>query len=163
MDSPLQRRTEPLFVPERTRRIRVSMSSGPPDTTGCWVIDDLALTRSAEPGTNLWANSDFGSGERLDQIGGIPLGWTRGGTEPAIARVMLAEAPALGLLDAEQEHSGFWTCTQDLRVRPTAGGETFLLTWSEAFNVISGASLRAQGGGPAERQMLIPKGFFNFF
>ena len=143
MDSPLLRRTEPLFVPERTRRIRVAMSSGPPDTTGCWVIDDLALTRSAAPGQNLWANGDFGSGERVDQIGGIPSGWTRGGTEPAIARVMLAEAPALGLLDAEQDHSGFWTCTQELQVRPNRGGETFLLAWSEAFNVISGASLRA--------------------
>ena len=143
MDSPMQRRTEPLFVPEQARRIRLSMSSGPPDTTGCWVIDDIALTRSAIPSANLWANGDFGSGERLDQIGGIPSGWARSGTEPAIARVMLAEAPALGLLDAEQDHAGIWTSTQDLRVRPAPGGETFLVAWSEAFNVISGASLRA--------------------
>jgi len=143
VDSPLEHRTEPLFVPGKTRRIRVTMSSGTPDTTGCWVIDDLSLTRSAQPGVNLWANGGFDQGERTDQIGGIPSGWTRGGTEPAIARVMLVKSAALGLLDAEQDHSAFWTCTQDLAVTPAAGGETFLLSWSEAFNVISGASLRA--------------------
>ncbi len=143
VDSPLGRRTEPLFVPEKTHRIRVTMSSGTPDTTGCWVIDDVSLTRSAAPETNLWANGDFHKGERTDQIGGIPDGWTRGGGEPAIARLMLGGPPALELLDAEQNASAYWTSTQNLSVRPAAGGETFLLSWSEAFNVISGSSLRA--------------------
>jgi hypothetical protein len=86
MDSPLRRRTEPLVVPERTRKIRVSMSSRPPDTTGCWVIDHLALTRSTTPGVNLWPLGDFGGCERLDPIGGTPSGWGRRGTEPVIAR-----------------------------------------------------------------------------
>lgn len=143
LDSRLNPRTEPLFIPEGTRRIRATMSSGAPDTTGCWVIDDLALSRSGQPGVNLWANGSFEKGERTDQIGGIPAGWTRGGTEPGIARVMQGTTPALGLLDAEQDHSAFWTCIQNLSVRPAAGGETFRLTWVEAFNVIPGASLRA--------------------
>jgi signal transduction histidine kinase len=155
VDSPLVRRTEPLFVPEQTRSIRVTMSSGTPDTTGCWVIDDLSLSRSANPGVNLWPNGGFDQGERTDQIGGIPAGWKRGGSEPAIARLMLAEAPALGLLDAEQNHSAFWTCTQPLASRPPKGGETFLLTWSEAFNVISGASLHAT-------YMNVPSGQYKF-
>jgi signal transduction histidine kinase len=143
LDSPLLPRTEPLFVPELTRKIRVTMSSGTPDTTGCWVIDNLSLTRSNDPGVQLWANGNFHAGERLDQIGGIPSGWSRRGTEPAIARIMLRANPGLGLLDAEQGHSGNWTSTQDLAVRPIRGGETFLLGWSEAYNVIAGASLRA--------------------
>ena len=155
VDSPLGRRTEPLFVPDKTRSIRVTMSSGTPDTTGCWVIDDLTLTRSARPETNLWANGDFGKGERTDQIGGIPAGWTRGGGEPGIARLMLGGPPALELLDAEQNNSAYWTCTQNLTVRPASGGETFLLTWSEAFNVISGASLRAT-------YMNVPSGDYTF-
>ena len=142
LNSPLLKRAEPLFVPAATRRIRILMSSGPPDTTGCWVIDSLSLTKSAMPGKNLWSNGNFDSGERLDQIGGIPSGWTRGGTEPAIAR-MLGETTGLGLLDAEQNNSAFWTCTQDLSVHPAPGGEVFLLGWSEAHNVIPGASLRA--------------------
>ncbi|MEO5914548.1 MAG: histidine kinase [Luteolibacter sp.] len=143
LDSPLLARKEPLFVPEKTRKIRVIMSSGTPDTTGAWVIDDLTLTRPNTPGANLWANGHFDDGERLDQIGGVPSGWARHGTEPAIARIILLSSPALGLLDAEQSSSANWTCTQDLSVRPIRGGETFLLGWSEAFNVIAGSSLRA--------------------
>lgn len=143
LDSRLTQRTEPLFIPENTRRIRVVMSSGSADTTGCWVIDDLALTRSAAPEMNLWANGGFDKGERIDQIGGIPAGWSRGGTEPAIARVMQGRTPELCLLDARQDDSAFWTCTQDLTVFPTPGGETFRLAWREAYNVISGALLRA--------------------
>ena len=143
VDSPMARRSEPLFVPGETRSIRAILSSGTPDTTGSWVIDDISLTRSGKPETNLWANGDFSQGERTDQIGGIPSGWKRGGSEPAIARVMLSHSSALGLLDAEQNNSAFWTCTQDLPVRPTVSGETFLLKWSEAYNVISGAALRA--------------------
>ncbi len=142
-DSPLVSRTEPLFVPEQTRSIRVTMSSGTPDTTGCWLIDNLTLSRSSKPTENLWPNGGFTEGERLDQIGGIPSGWIRGGTEPAIARVMLAQNSALGLLDAEQSHSGFWTSTRKLPERPAKGGETFIVNWAEAFNVISGASHRA--------------------
>ena len=143
LDSRLNPRSEPLFVPESTRRIRVVMSSGAPDTTGCWVIDDLSLIRSGKPEVNLWANGGFDMGERTDQIGGIPEGWTRGGSEPAIARLMQGASPELGLLDAEQDHSAFWTSTQNLNVRPAPGGETFRLAWMEAYNVISGSLLRA--------------------
>jgi signal transduction histidine kinase len=155
VDSKMERRHEPLFIPHKTRRIRVSMSSGPPDTTGCWVIDNLSLTRSIKPNENLWYNGGFDIGERTDQIGGIPEGWKRGGSEPAGARLMLVESPALGLLDAGQENSAIWTCTQDLQVRPAAAGETFLLGWSEAFNVISGSSLRAS-------YVNVPSGHYQF-
>lgn len=143
LDSPRVKRSEPLFVPEKTRRVQVTMSSGTPDTTGSWKINDLRLTRSATPERNLWANGSFGEGERLDQIGGVPSGWSRHGTEPGIARIVMADGISLGLLDAEQEYSGYWTCTQTLPVAPGKGGETFLLSWLESFNVISGASLRA--------------------
>lgn len=143
LDSKLERRMEPLFIPEKTRKVRVTMNSGTPDTTGCWIIDDLTLARSAKPEANLWTNGNFSKGERLDQVSGIPDGWTRGGSEPAIARLMLVDASALVLLDAEQEHAAFWTCTQPLGIRPAPGGETFLLAWSEAYNIIPGASLRA--------------------
>ncbi len=142
--SPLVRRIEPLFIPGQTKKIRVSVSSGTPDTTGAWVIDDLTLARPSSPDINLWVDGGFSQGERMEQIGGIPRGWERRGSEPAIARVMqLASGPALGLLDAEQEHAAVWTSTRDLDVRPAPDGETFLLGWSEAFNVIPGASLRS--------------------
>lgn len=46
----------------------------------------VSVTRSGKPETNLWANGDFSQGERTDQIGGIPSGWKRGGSEPAITQ-----------------------------------------------------------------------------
>ena len=156
LSSSLIRRTEPLFIPEFTRRIRVSMSSGTPDTTGAWVIDNLTLTRPLSPGSNLWADGQFSQGERMNQIGGIPKDWERRGTEPAIARVMqLPTTAALGLLDAEQEHFAVWTSIRDLPVKPAKGGETFLLAWEEAYNVIPGASLRAT-------YMNVPSGQYAF-
>jgi signal transduction histidine kinase len=143
LNSPMVPRTEPLFVPEGTKKFRVTLSTGTPDTTGTWVFDDLALARSSAPEINLWEDGGFQKGERMNQIGGIPLHWERRGTEKAIARVMQMRGPALGLLDAEQEHFAQWTSTRELGVKPAAGGETFLLSWKEAFNVIPGASLRA--------------------
>lgn len=155
LDSKLERRVEPLFIPENTAKVRITMNSGTPDTTGCWILDDLTLARSSKPETNLWANGDFSKGERLDQVSGIPDGWTRGGNEPAIARVVLVDAAALVLLDAEQDHSAFWTCTQPLSSRPMPGGETYVLAWSETYNVIPGSSLRAT-------YMNIPSGKYAF-
>lgn len=148
LNSPTVHRSEPLFVPGATRKLRMTMSSGTVDTTGIWVIDDLSLTRSREPGKNLWPNGSFREGERTNQIGGIPAGWMRArarpGTDPAIARLMqLNSGPALGLLDAAQDHSASWTSEQALPEPPVPEGETYLLSWSEAYNVIPGASLRA--------------------
>ena len=48
-----------------------------------------------------------------------------------------------------------WISTHDLDVSPAKGGETFLLGWSEAFNVIPGASLRAT-------YMNVPSGEYTF-
>lgn len=155
LGSPLVSRAEPIYVPENTRRIRATMSSGTPDTTGSWVIDNLKLVRSGDPGSNLWENGDFSSGQRLDQIGGVPSGWTRKGTEPAIARLMSPQSVGLALLDAEQEHSAHWTCTQELKVKPAKGGETFMLSWEESYNVIPGASLRAS-------YLNVPSGEYTF-
>ena len=156
LNSTLDPRSEPLFLPEMTRKVRVSISSGTPDTTGVWVIDRVRLSRSSYLEANLWKNGDFEDGERMDQIGGIPSGWARKGSEPAIARItQLRTTFALSLLDAEQEHFGVWTTTQELDVRPREGGETFMLSWMEAYNVIPGTSLRAT-------YMNVPSGSYVF-
>ncbi len=143
LDARLDLRNEALFIPGNTRKIRVSFSSGTPDTTGTWIIDNLSLYRSGRAGGNLWPNGSFSEGERMNQITGIPLGWERRGSEPAIARVILRSNPALGLLDAEQHHSALWTSTCTLPVDLHKDGEIFTVSWLEAYNVIPGASLRA--------------------
>ncbi|MEO5912758.1 MAG: histidine kinase [Luteolibacter sp.] len=143
-DSQLERRVEPLFIPDGTRKIRAVVSSGTADTTGSWVIDDLSLTRTGPPGANLWANGDLKDGYQTNQPSGVPKGWVRGGNETAIARMaLIGDNTALGLLDAEQDHFGLWTSTRDLSAKVAKGGEVFLVSWSEAYNVIPGSSLRA--------------------
>ncbi len=142
--SQLLERTEPLFIPEGTRQIRISMSSGTPDTTGTWGIDDFSLCRSGAPERNLIANGNIGSGDRLNQPAGVPKAWSRGGSEPGIARLAhLSSNSMLTLVDAEHRDNGEWSTSQTLTVAPAAGGETFLATWKEAYNVIPGTSLRA--------------------
>lgn len=155
-DSQMIRRMEPLFVPGKSAKIRVSLSSGTPDTTGSWVIDNLSLTRSNPPRVNLWQNGSFQEGERSNQTSGVPRGWVRRGNEQGIARlVQLGENKALGLLDAEQDHFAIWTATCDLAAPPARDGETFLVSWSEAYNVIPGSSLRAT-------YLSVPSGKYTF-
>ncbi|MES2658938.1 MAG: histidine kinase [Verrucomicrobiota bacterium] len=165
LDSTLVRRVEPLTIPERTRQIRVSVSSGTPDTTGRWVIDNMSLTRISQPDVNLWANGNFEKGVYTNQPTGVPSGWTRELSkddpsdplyESGIARIVLkGEDQALGLDDADQDHYGRWRTTQTLKTEPAAGGEVFLASWSEAYNVIPGSSLRAT-------YLSVPSGKYTF-
>ena len=155
-DSKMRRRVEPLFIPGKASSIRVSLSSGTPDTTGSWVIDDLSLTRPGPPRVNFWQNGNFQDGERSNQTSGVPRGWSRRGNETGIARlVQLGDNRALGLVDAVQEHFAIWTSTRDLDTTPAKEGETFLVSWSEAYNVIPGASLRAT-------YLSVPSGRYTF-
>lgn len=164
-NSSLERRVEPLTIPEKTKKIRVTLSSGTPDTTGRWVIDDMSLTRMNEPKTNWWSNGDFQKGDRANQPTGVLSGWTRelskdeppdSSYEPGIARVLLKEVnTALGLDDADQDHYARWRSIQVLNAKPAAGGEVFLVSWSEAYNVIPGSSLRAS-------YLSVPSGEYTF-
>ncbi len=148
-DSELLPRREPIFVPEGGRRLRVTLNSGTPYTTGSFVIDDLALTVPGEPDAATWPNGGFSTGETLDSPGGTPDGWSRIGPDPAIARMASnrksgSEQPdhALALVDTSQATSGGWTSTRTLPPLPT-GGRTLILSWREAFNIIGGSMQRA--------------------
>lgn len=164
-NSSLERRIEPLTIPGNTKKIRVTVSSGTPDTTGRWVIDDMSLTRMNLPKNNWWSNGDFQKGVRANQPTGVLSGWTRelskdeppdSSYEPGIARVLLKEVnTSLCLDDADQDHYARWRSVQDLNTKPAAGGEVFLVSWSEAYNVIPGSSLRAS-------YLSVPSGEYTF-
>lgn len=142
--SPLNQRLEPVFIPEHTRKIRVALTSGPPDTTGVWFVNGIHLRRAIEPGTNLWEDGELKEGERMSQITGIPYLWERQEGDYAVARIMQWEkGRSLGLIDAEQTKSGGWATRRDLGAVVAAGGETFIAGWSESFSVIPGAAQRA--------------------
>ncbi len=140
-DSAMTPRSEPIYMPESGRSVRLTVSSGADDTTGVFAIDDLKLIPSFPnaSGDSIWLNPEFSAGTQLDSPAGLPMGWSRGGSAPTIARVVMTEAgTALALVDGDQDASGAWTSTQPLPAVPP-GGMTMLLKWNEKFNVIGGS------------------------
>ncbi len=143
-EAAMVQRREPIFIPQGAKALRLILSSGSPDTTGLFEIDNLSLADASNPTApeQLWPNGDFSVGENFGSPAGIPNGWRRGGTDAAIARLITTKsAPALGLVDGDQNHHGEWSAQQALP--PNLTGKTLILSWMEAFNVIGGSTHRA--------------------
>lgn len=141
-DSDFGYRREPIHLPEKARRLRISLSSEAVGTTGTLVVDNIGLMWG---GVSLgwWANSGFEEGTEVGSPAGVPAGWTRGGSAPAIARMLpRGEGAALALIDGDQAAAGIWTCEQVLPSVP-AGGLTLVAEWEELFRIQGGNSNRA--------------------
>lgn len=144
-ESALTPRLEPLFLPGTARSLRITLSSGTPDTTGQSVVSSIAvhLPGSTEPAESIWKNGSLEDGVRMDTVGGVPTGWQRGSEDPALAPMVLRpEGKALGLVDGSHTAAGYWTCEQKLPPISKAGVAS-LLSWKEAHNVIGGGTHRA--------------------
>jgi signal transduction histidine kinase len=146
LDSSLEPRREPLRVPFGAVTLELVLSSGTPDTTGMLALDDLKirmLPDRDEPGEDLWDSFGFGPGEHTGAPTGTPAGWSRGGSEPAIARLaMTSRPPALALVDADSRRHGEWSTR--IPLDPLRhGGRILALTWAETYNVIGGSQHRA--------------------
>jgi signal transduction histidine kinase len=135
----LQRR-EPLLVPAGSRSLRLTLSSGSPQTTGRLILDDLTVNlpgggRSARD--DLWKNSGF-STLRGYGPSATPDRWRRGGVQPSVAEMAGGPAgPALALNDDDPSASGEWIGEIELddRVQP---GMTLSLAWLTAWAVNPG-------------------------
>lgn len=142
-ESAMTRRTEPVFIPPGARKLRLSLASGPPDTTGYFAIDDIALHAPGTRDEPLWRSGGYVYDAITSSPAGYLPGWKRGGAEPAIARLTIrAGHPALGLVDGDQFRDGEWFTVQELPSAARQGG-TFVLSWDEVFNVIDGDTRRA--------------------
>lgn len=144
-ESRLGPRLEPFFIPASARSLRVTLASGAPDSTGQFVIDNLAVNVPSKPDRpdSLWPNGGFEEGSLMDTVAGVPAGWKREGEEMAIARIVQRmDGKALGLVDGDQNASASWTSVTNLP-EPGNAGVTALLGWDEAYNVIGGNSYRA--------------------
>ncbi|MES2924166.1 MAG: histidine kinase [Verrucomicrobiota bacterium] len=136
-------RREILYAPENAAYLRVTLSSGAPDTSGCMGIDDLNVILPDKPDTPLWPNANFEKGSDVLFPMRAPTGWTRGGTEPAFALISRREGSAiLSLIDGDQSMGGKWTAVQPIDAGKV-GGRTLIVTWREAYNVITGNQQRA--------------------
>ena len=142
-DSSLTRRIEPVHIPAGTTALRLSLSSGSPDTTGFVMVDRLSLNVPGSDGPSLWQGGQVAAVENTSRAAGAPEGWRRDGSDPAIARLVLRDSgPLLGLADGDQGKHGEWSSAQ--RITPPDGrGGTLVLAWDEAYNVIGGGLHRA--------------------
>ncbi len=142
-ESAMTRRTEPIYIPNGARRFRVSLSSGSPDTTGFFGIDNIALHEPGGRDAPLWQSGGHIYDAVTTSPAGTLPGWRRNGAEPAIAQlIMRPNHPALGLVDGDQSRDGEWFFIQELPPAAHAGG-TYVLSWDEVFNVIDGDTRRA--------------------
>lgn len=144
-DSTFTPRREAVFVPAGAKSIRLTLSSGAPDTTGLMAIDDVDILLPGLGGglSSIWFNSAFDEGESIGTAGGRPTGWKRSGGNPAIARLTFeTKNPALALVDADPSHDAAWFASAPVP-QTLAADSTVILQWSEAYNVIDGNLHRA--------------------
>lgn len=142
-ESALTSRSEPVFIPPGSRKLRISLTSGPPDTTGFFAVDDIALHAAGMRQEPLWRSGHQPYDALTTSPAGYLPGWKRGGAEPAIARLVIRQNfPAIGLVDGDQSRAGEWFTVQELPPSARKGG-VFVLSWNEVFNVIDGDTRRA--------------------
>lgn len=156
-ETPLVSRLEPLFLPGNARSVRITLSSGTPDTTGQIVIDNLSIQPPTGPAGSspAWPTESFEKGNLMNSVSGSPSGWLRGGADPAIARLVIrAESRAIGLVDGEQTGTGTWTSLLALPTIPR-GGSSVILSWDEAHDIVGGGFYRAS-------YLNIPPGSYHF-
>ncbi|QJE98525.1 LamG-like jellyroll fold domain-containing protein [Luteolibacter luteus] len=142
-DSKMTRRVEPIYLPAEAVALRLSVSSGSPDTTGLLMVDNIAVSVPGEEEASLWQNGNLTIDGLTPSPGDAPPGWRRDGSDPAIAYLSIrSDGPALALVDGDQMKHGEWTSVQKLN-GPPAASRTLVLSWDEAFNVIGGRLNRA--------------------
>lgn len=142
-DSKMSRRVEPIYLPAEAVSLRLSLSSGSPDTTGLLMVDNIAISIPGEEQASLWQNGNFNIDGLTPSPADLPPGWRRDGSDPAIAYLSIrGDGPALALVDGDQEKHGEWTSVQKLSGQ-NGSSRTLVLSWDEAYNVIGGSLNRA--------------------
>jgi len=142
-DSVMTRRAEPVFIPAEARKLRIALSSGSPDTTGFFAIDDIAVHAVGSRDNPLWRSGSVIYDAITTSPAGAMPGWKRAGTEPAIARLVnRVSHPVIGLVDGDLDREGEWVTVRNLPDRLGKSG-TFVLSWDEVYNVIDGNTRRA--------------------
>lgn len=143
--SPFVAHREQVIVPPRAvRMVAVLYSGGSEPVTGILALERLKVSyagTNARPPSILF-DSATTQGNELDQPLGVPDGWVRAGSKPAIAQVFrLASTPhprhALVLMDDTTGYWGSWD-TDPSRSIPVTPGETLVVDWTEAHSVGAG-------------------------
>jgi len=144
-DSTFTKRNRSLAVPLGAVKMRCSLVSGGSETvTGVMVIDDLSVARSPLPtllSGNIWVNPSFEIGTSLDQTGGSPTNWNRGGSDASICQVITnnfaSSSHALALVDTNASGYGEWYSDVTLNGKANSG-DVLNVQWLEMFSITNG-------------------------
>jgi len=138
--STFSHRRETVIVPPKAANFWVVMSSaGPPATVGLYVVDHLTVSRlagSSPPSILLQAALDRTT--EFDSTNHVPLGWTRDGIHPSMAKIIDLEpdqtAKAFAILDDDPNSHAEWHTIREYApmVKP---GEQLDVEWNEVFTM----------------------------
>src|SRR5262249_2380390 len=133
-------RRETVIVPPRATSFWVVMSSaGPPATVGMYVVDHLVVSKLADSGSaNVLLQLPFDRGTNTEGVSGVPLGWTRDGIHPSMAKTIELEpdsaAKALALVDDDPESHAEWHTIREYAPNVTPG-QRLDVEWNEVFTM----------------------------
>jgi signal transduction histidine kinase len=138
--STFSHRRETVIVPPKAANFWVVMSSaGPPATVGMYVVDHLVVSKLADSGpAPVLLQAAFDRATLFDPTNQAPVGWTRDGVHPSMAKIIDLEpdrtAKALAILDDDPESHAEWHTTREFApaVKP---GERLDVEWNEVFTM----------------------------
>jgi signal transduction histidine kinase len=138
--STFSHRRETVVVPPKAANFWIVMSSaGPPQTVGIYVVDHLVVSKLADSGpASVLLQAALDSTTPFDPTNQAPLGWTRDGIHPSMAKIIDLEpdltAKALAIVDDDPESHAEWHTTREYApaVKP---GDRLDVEWNEVFTM----------------------------
>jgi signal transduction histidine kinase len=139
-NSPLSHRRETLVVPPQASRAWVVISSaGPPDSVGIYVVANLVVSKSSSNQTStVLLQSPFDLPSSTDDTNEIPVGWTKDGIHPSMAKIIrFGQEPALkafAILDEDPISHAEWRTVKEYApvVNP---GDHLVVEWNEMYSI----------------------------
>jgi len=158
--STFSHRRETVVVPPRAANFWIVMSSaGPPATVGLYVVDHLVVSKLGDSGpASVLLQAVFDHTTRFDPTNQAPLGWTRDGIHPSMAKIIDLEpdrtAKALAILDDDPESHAEWHTIREFApaVKP---GDRLDVEWNEVFTM-------GVGNGHEAHYERLPPGDYQF-
>ena len=138
--STFSHRRETVVVPPKSANFWFVMSSaGPPQTVGIYVVDHLVVSKLVDSGpASVLLQAAFDRSTQYDPTNQAPLGWTRDGIHPSMAKIIDLEpdrtAKALAIVDDDPEGHAEWHTIRE-HAPAVSPGERLDVEWNEVFTM----------------------------
>jgi signal transduction histidine kinase len=158
--STFSHRRETVVVPPSAANFWVVVSSaGPPATVGIYVVDHLVVSKLADSGpANVLLQASLDHATNFDGVTQAPLGWTRDGIHPSMAKIIdLGPDPAakaLAIVDDDPDSHAEWHTIREF-APPVKPGDRLDMEWNEVFTM-------GVGNGHEARYEKLSPGIYRF-